>query len=888
MTHANKITAIKAIEPARVCKTYALNGDELRKTAIAHITTGVCYTREVETSQDLIKILKAVTDKPDLAIMPGEFHGDNAQPFKIISEPELANAVNSAVGAVAGGIHTINGKPVAARLKRGITPSHWLLIDADDPEGIPAEWAAMNIQQRLELLEPIIPGLSKCERIELRGSSARVHKEGEEPGQATHAWIKVSDADKIEVLYTHAKTQMHLQDLCFMTPRYAKKTGEAIGRGEARTVLDLSVWTTGRLVFCAKPDVTDAPGYICADANITLVNEGGGVLDISKVKLPTQAALKELKAKTGIEHKFTKSGNVIKATNAGELTMDTPIEVRGTTQTLAQWADEMGPGAKMRCEAPFRDSASEAAFIKAYSDGPPTVHDVGVSTTYTIRRTDYLMTLNDWPFEAVEPEDEGETADHKSLSAPRDDLATDPPNSTGLNGFDARDWAYLTMDNQFVSLVSGEKMGPEPFRNAHKRNTPKVVKFKEVRGLRVPYLDEPSATSFALDDMGIPVFTTEIYAPTMTEDRVVILHGQRMLNSFRLNSVPTIEPNWKEHDGWRKCEAHIRNLIPEGAEEIIKWMGYVVQNIGKKIKWTPIIKGIEGDGKTLISNMVEAAIGQANTRIIGPDEVSSDFSGWAYGAALGVLEEIRVVGQNRHAVMNRLKPFITNAYVPIVRKGKDGINVPNAMNYMALTNFDDALAITASDRRWYVTFSKYTERAEMVRDMPPEYFTELFDFVGEHASVVRGWLMNVDVTGFNPNFAPESTAAKKVMIENSRSNDEVDVEEAIALGGAGIGETVLSTSHLTHSLRDRFNTRLQTSRMATVLAALGWHKVDHRTKWRGETVRVYVKKLEVVTMETSAANAFIRSELDATLLDDFEAVDLVDDDEEGKIHWRHF
>ena len=67
MTHANKITAIKAIEPARVCKTYALNGDELRKTAIAHITTGVGYTCEVETSQDLIKILKAVTDKPDHA-----------------------------------------------------------------------------------------------------------------------------------------------------------------------------------------------------------------------------------------------------------------------------------------------------------------------------------------------------------------------------------------------------------------------------------------------------------------------------------------------------------------------------------------------------------------------------------------------------------------------------------------------------------------------------------------------------------------------------------------------------------------------------------------------------------------------------------------------------
>ena len=442
------------------------------------------------------------------------------------------------------------------------------------------------------------------------------------------------------------------------------------------------------------------------------------------------------------------------------------------------------------------------------------------------------------------------------------------------------------MDNQFVSLVSSEKMGPEPFRNAHKRNTPKVVKFKEVRGLRVPYLDEPSATSFALDDIGIPVFTTEIYAPTMTKDRVVILHGQRMLNSFRLNSVPTIEPNWKEHDGWRKCEAHIRNLIPEGSEEIIKWMGYVVQNIGKKIKWTPIIQGIEGDGKTLISNMVEAAIGQANTRIIGPDEVSSDFSGWAYGAALGVLEEIRVVGQNRHAVMNRLKPFITNAYVPIVRKGKDGINVPNAMNYMALTNFDDALAITASDRRWYVTFSKYTERAEMVRDMPPEYFAELFDFIRDHPSVVRGWLMNVDVTGFNPNFAPASTSAKKVMIENSRSNDEVDVEEAIALGGVGVTDSVLATQCLTKLLSDQYKISLNTSRLSAVLSVLGWHKIEQTIKWRGSNVRTYVKDFAVVQAEINRRNAFIRDKLDATIEPDFDAVEGFNSAPNAPKHWQ--
>ena len=106
---SNKITAIKAVDPDRVCKTYALEGDKFSKTAVANITTGIGYTREVETAQDLIKILEAVTDKPDFALMPGEFHGDNAEPFRIVSEGVLAKAAGSTVGNVAGGIHTING-----------------------------------------------------------------------------------------------------------------------------------------------------------------------------------------------------------------------------------------------------------------------------------------------------------------------------------------------------------------------------------------------------------------------------------------------------------------------------------------------------------------------------------------------------------------------------------------------------------------------------------------------------------------------------------------------------------------------------------------------------------------------------------------------------------
>jgi len=42
------------------------------------------------------------------------------------------------------------------------------------------------------------------------------------------------------------------------------------------------------------------------------------------------------------------------------------------------------PDSKLRCQAPFRESDSFAAFMKLGSDGAPYVHDVGISTTYVL------------------------------------------------------------------------------------------------------------------------------------------------------------------------------------------------------------------------------------------------------------------------------------------------------------------------------------------------------------------------------------------------------------------------------------------------------------------------------------------------------------------------
>ena len=382
------VTIIDSIKPAVVRKKYTMTDDGMKKTVIASITEGVGVSREITTAREFADLLAEVTESESLVICAGEWMGADDKPFRIIPEEELARILNSRVGEVAGGVIHKDGKRISARLKRGITPSVYALFDADNPPGMPAAWAAMSIGERLTLWEAILPGISSCERIELRGSSARVRREGEPGQQATHAWIKVSDASKIGLMKAHVGVEMVNRGLSFAfekLSRSPKTKGKVIGI-EHRSLFDLAVFDTGRLVFCAQPDVSDAPGYVCDDAAITIANEGGGSLDLSFLTIPKPSALREYCRNTGIklEIKATPNGGGLSVVSCGQLSATTEITRRGSTQTLAAWVDGLQPGEKLRCEAPFRESYSEAAFIRLSDSGQPFIYDVGNGTTYRI------------------------------------------------------------------------------------------------------------------------------------------------------------------------------------------------------------------------------------------------------------------------------------------------------------------------------------------------------------------------------------------------------------------------------------------------------------------------------------------------------------------------
>jgi hypothetical protein len=231
------------------------------------------------------------------------------------------------------------------------------------------------------MFEPMLPGISQVTRVELRGSSARVVRNGKPSSGATHAWIRVSDPSKIALMKAHVGVEMVNRGLSFPYEKHSRTTGDVVGI-EHRSVFDLAVFDTGRIVFCAEPDVRRAHGYHCDDADVAIV-DGIDVLDLSALKLPDESALHSYGRKTGIKLAVSISGNgSLSTVSRGQLTFDIEIESRGVTKTLREHVAGMKPGDKLRCEAPFRESCSEAAFIGIDTRGEPFVFDVGNGVKY--------------------------------------------------------------------------------------------------------------------------------------------------------------------------------------------------------------------------------------------------------------------------------------------------------------------------------------------------------------------------------------------------------------------------------------------------------------------------------------------------------------------------
>ena len=358
------------------------------------------------------------------------------------------------------------------------------------------------------------------------------------------------------------------------------------------------------------------------------------------------------------------------------------------------------------------------------------------------------------------------------------DFAAIPiPNPNGLDPHTLNalsEYAFLTHMDKFYHIKSGATLSVSTFNNA----------FESTANLRAvdPMTNREKtfkANKFFQTFLKSQVVHMSMYAPQF--GTLFSCEGLDWVNSYKPQLVPKSDPNWRSSSCWQIVENHYMRLFEstEISRKLLQWMAFNVQCTGQKVLWAPIICGIQGDGKSSIANILSVAMGSRNVKEIGTGDINSGFNDWAEGAAVVAMEELRVKGHNRHDVMNALKPVISNPRVSVNRKGIGRYDSQNVTNYIAFTNYEDALVLDENDRRWQAFFTNYSKRERLLADFDAAYWDAFHDAYRLNAEVIRGWLMEYDISDFDPTMPPSFPNGNQRMIEASRSEVEAAMLEEL-------------------------------------------------------------------------------------------------------------
>lgn len=351
----------------------------------------------------------------------------------------------------------------------------------------------------------------------------------------------------------------------------------------------------------------------------------------------------------------------------------------------------------------------------------------------------------------------------------------------------------------------------------------------------------PPASDLAIRTYGVPAVENTRYEPKRSGVRIFPDAGCMWVNTYKPSNV--------EADYLRAQEAgdivlgHLRKLIRE--EEYVKWivdfLAYLVQYPGEKINWAPLIQSAEGAGKSFFAEVMMCVLGQSNViKLAGSNVIDHAQNDWAYGHQLVVIEEVRIIGQNRHAIMDRLKPLLSDPHISLRCMYRAPRTVDNITNYMMFTNYPDAVAVTDNSRRYFVICSPLQSEAQILA-LGKDYFEKLFAVIHDNPTGLRAFF---ETWKISPDFSPKGRAPVTKylheMVETSATPLAQQVRQLVQDGDHPLVQSdLLSALILRGLLAQQGAGNVSDQSIASILRELSWQRVD-RVRIDGDRHPVWV------------------------------------------------
>jgi hypothetical protein len=327
----------------------------------------------------------------------------------------------------------------------------------------------------------------------------------------------------------------------------------------------------------------------------------------------------------------------------------------------------------------------------------------------------------------------------------------------------AAGWVYNEALMEFHQLETGHSIKPGAFN----------AKFT-----RMPECHAAERTASALALRYMRTVANILFWPC--DDQIIGHRGLDYVNVFQRHDVTPVAPMTLDAElAAQTILEHAYSLVadPAEAELLLTFLAYVYQNPGKRVRWAIVLFGIQGNGKSFWVELMKRLMGHNAGEVAGTT-VSQRFTGWAVNKLFIAIEEIRVPSESKYAVLDKLKPFITNDEVNVELKGQDDRVVPNFASYLLLTNHDDALPLDDDDRRYCVIETRHRTKA----DIPGQaYFDALFGALNDHIGAIAHYFATRPIPAdFNPNGRAPETRGKHRMMQESKGGPRLAVEDAIA------------------------------------------------------------------------------------------------------------
>jgi len=359
----------------------------------------------------------------------------------------------------------------------------------------------------------------------------------------------------------------------------------------------------------------------------------------------------------------------------------------------------------------------------------------------------------------------------------------------------------------------------------------------------------------------------------------VFQHKDKLVgNTFRPDSVPAARAPSSEDD-WtaiRVVESHFAFLIPDARERglLLSWIAWNVRRPGDKVTWMPFVQSVPGAGKSSVISLLSATLGEENVGKVSNEALHSEFTPWKTGVAVRALDEVkqRQGGQSAAwSLIEKLREPIVDATVTVLRKGQNEFEVPNVTNYIAFSNYRDALPLSKAEeeRRLCMIFSPVTAAEVKARLASGEY-ARFHHALAAFGDVLRWWLASgawlQGAFEMSPEFdakghAPMTEAKREVAAESQSDAAEL-VSECLQDPGLGISESVVSATHLRLRLVDRAKAYAlhvpSPKAVGAILRELGWVPHPGMIRFRDKQVRAWTrapKEAHVVTALLASTDA---------------------------------